>query len=543
MDNRIANLARGHWPFILVLAAYWLSVICLVVYSMQLTEGNLIYALDDSYIHMSMAKNAAVHGVWGVTRYGFSSSTSSPLWTLLLAINYVLFGVNNLSPLLLNLFFASLTVLLSYRYLKQNINSPFTVFLILLAAVFAAPLPALTLVGMEHILHLYLSLGFLILAVKNVINENYRIDKSFRLLFACSALLAMVRYEGLFIIFMICAVLLVRRKRIHAVLLGAAGLMPVLFYGLWSMANGWYFFPNSLLLKAQLPNSSHTGLLEELGRGAIRVLHSEKCCLFLLIAALLLIIVHSIKKPRTNDSAKYALVIYSGSLLLHLQFASTGWFFRYEAYLIYLGIIIISITVKEYLTWQHINSIVNDKFLHKAAFTCLFIFLCYPYIIRSTSSLWGAPKASRNIYDQQYQMGLFLRQYFEYKACALNDIGAATYLADIQLVDLFGLGSLESARLKLNNNFTTSEIHNLTYQKHVQVAVVYDSWFRHETKAGIPQEWIRVGRWRIPENVICGDDTIAFYAVEPSEAESLKRNLKQFRSLLPMDVQHIEENR
>jgi len=116
-----------------------------------------------------------------------------------------------------------------------------------------------------------------------------------------------------------------------------------------------------------------------------------------------------------------------------------------------------------------------------------------------------------------------------------------TYLADIQLIDLFGLGSIESARLKLDNNFTASEIHNLTQQKHVRVAVVYDSWFRPGTKAGIPQEWIRVGRWRIPENVICGDDTVAFYAVDPSESESLKRDLLQFRSLLPKDVQHIEE--
>jgi hypothetical protein len=40
--------------------------------------GSFTYALDDAYIHLAMAKNFPL-GVWGTTRYEFSSSSSSLL--------------------------------------------------------------------------------------------------------------------------------------------------------------------------------------------------------------------------------------------------------------------------------------------------------------------------------------------------------------------------------------------------------------------------------------------------------------------------------
>ena len=39
---------------------------------------NYIYPLDDTYIHMAIAKNFADFNCWGIDKYKFSSTTSSP---------------------------------------------------------------------------------------------------------------------------------------------------------------------------------------------------------------------------------------------------------------------------------------------------------------------------------------------------------------------------------------------------------------------------------------------------------------------------------
>ena len=65
-----------------------------------------MYALDDAYIHMAVARSLARHGVWGVTPYAFTSSTSSLAWPLLLALADLVVGVRAATPLVLNLAFA-----------------------------------------------------------------------------------------------------------------------------------------------------------------------------------------------------------------------------------------------------------------------------------------------------------------------------------------------------------------------------------------------------------------------------------------------------
>jgi len=99
-------LALKPRPVATALALLVAIYVGLLAVSVVRNDGHLVYALDDAYIHMAMAKNLATHGVWGVTPNGFTSSSSSPLWVLLLAVSYRLLGVTHLVPLLLNAIFA-----------------------------------------------------------------------------------------------------------------------------------------------------------------------------------------------------------------------------------------------------------------------------------------------------------------------------------------------------------------------------------------------------------------------------------------------------
>ena len=52
----------------------------------------------------------------------------------------------------------------------------------------------------------------------------------------------------------------------------------------------------------------------------------------------------------------------------------------------------------------------------------------------------------------------------------------------------------------------------------------------------MPSEWTKVGEWTIRYNVTCGDDTVAFYAVDPAETDALIAHLRDFRTKLHKDV-------
>lgn len=70
------------------ISAFLFFAICLGYYINVLTktDGHYTYFIDDAYIHLAMAKNLAFYDVWGITKYQFSSTSSSPLFTYLICI-------------------------------------------------------------------------------------------------------------------------------------------------------------------------------------------------------------------------------------------------------------------------------------------------------------------------------------------------------------------------------------------------------------------------------------------------------------------------
>src|SRR3954454_10379831 len=160
----MSGRVREHRPLVLAVVILWAIVGLLLILSLRQHAGHLVYALDDAYIHMAIAKNFARWGVWGVTRYGFSSSTSSPLWPLILAAIYLVSGPNAISPLLLNILCATLSLYVVYRELRRRGGGAGLIAIALVAIVVLTALPSLIFTGMEHSLHIWLTLMVLVQA-------------------------------------------------------------------------------------------------------------------------------------------------------------------------------------------------------------------------------------------------------------------------------------------------------------------------------------------------------------------------------------------
>ena len=520
------------WPLFAALAAYGATVAIMLSVSVRQNQGHLIYTYDDAYIHMAMAKNFARHGVWGVTRHEFASASSSPLWTLLLAVAFKLLGEHDVIPLLLNVLACILTLVVAYRFLEAHLQRAFPVLAGLLLLIFAAPLPSLTLAGMEHSLHTLLALLFACLSAEFLSLERLS-SRQLATLLVLAPVLALVRYEGLFLVGAVALLFILRGKVGMALGLGASGFLFVTIYGIVALRQGWYFLPNSLLLKGALPElTSLGGAAEFLGKAAVRRVCSNPYILVLSLLSLLAIVYQG----RNREKAWKSPILWSNAsfmiaVLLHMQFVGQGWAYRYEAYLVSLGVVVITAAGGELLSGELALGFQRDRLPQYLAAGILALLVGHALGERSLPILLKTSQATTNIYEQQYQMGLFLHRFYEGQSVAANDIGAISYLADIRLLDLEGLGSLKPATLRMKKAFNAAQVRALTAAERTSIAIVYEGWFQ-----GILDDWSKVGEWKIRNRVVAAEDTVSFWAVDPSQKESLIRNLQAFAGQLPATV-------
>ena len=534
MKLTFSNISR-YWPFITAVAVLWITIFILFRESTALNQGIFTYVLDDPYIHMVMAKNLILHGVWGVDKYSFTSSSSSPLWILLLSLTYFLFGVNIFIPFILNIIFATIFMFIAYSIFKYYKLNPAYNLIFLLSLIFFTPIPALIFTGMEYILQIVLIVLFIFIAVQ-VISEDKPSSLKYYILLILAALAVAVRYEDTIVVSIVAVIFLTQKKFWNFISVLCASIIPVIAYGIFSTENGWFFLPNSLITKTIFVEAK-TQLLSLSGMFLLwnNFLNILNPYLFIPLILAAGILIFRFKDKKTLWSApNIIIIIFLFTTVLHIFIARIGWFYRYEAYIIALGIMAIAVGISEYLPVFKPNKKLNYK--HLSIILLIFI-LVVPLSARGYDSFNEVPTATHNVYDQQYQMGLFIHKYYQGDAVSLNDVGAVNYIANIKSVDLLGLSSLNVSKAILKNNYTIEYLDNITRQNHVKVVIVYEYLYKNYLTGGLPSNWIKVGQWKIPNRITCFMDTVSFYATDPQDAENLTENLRKFSSELPPDVQ------
>jgi hypothetical protein len=513
------------YPLWVTLIIYCLLVFISLAASLIKTRWHFGYPLDDTYIHMAIGKHLAQDGYWGVSQYGFASSTSSPLWTFLIAITQKIFGTNDLIPFVLCLFAGIFVIYYCYCLLQKNLN-PMELVFSLLFIVIITPLPILTLLGMEHILHSLFTICLLYSASTYLTINDFDF-RQLSLILLLAGLVTIIRYEGLFLIFPIVLLFLAKRRFWTALCIGTAGLLPITIYGIFSVAQGWYFFPNSLLLKGKLLALTLPGmvsLLKHLVDNLVLAPH-----LLVLIAGCITIYLLGKKQRLFGEKEDHLFIIFTLMSFLHLDFASVGWFYRYEAYLVLTGGVIFIDIANQFIKKQ---PAIYLRTLNTSALLVLGILFVIPLIQRSAQAFIDYPTAVNNIYEQQYQMGLFLREFYSGKTVAANDIGAINYLADIKTLDLFGLGTMDVAIARRNGLYTKDVINKLVSRGNVEIVIIYKRWF----DGNIPLGWLEVGSWQISNNIVNGDDKVSFYVPNSALEKEAITNLKNFSIVLPSTV-------
>src|ERR1700722_15706920 len=114
----------GTGPLVTAVAVF-LGLLALLEYRvLHLTGGTFMYPLDDTFIHMAVAKNLAFQGNWGIAGHEFESASSSVLYTLLLATLFKLFGAKIIIPFVINLLAGCiLLAVVQRRLIREGVGS------------------------------------------------------------------------------------------------------------------------------------------------------------------------------------------------------------------------------------------------------------------------------------------------------------------------------------------------------------------------------------------------------------------------------------
>jgi len=340
------------------------------------------------------------------------------------------------------------------------------------------------------------------------------------------------RYECLPILAIACLILLTRRKWTQAILLGAISILPITIFGLYAMSKGSYFMPNSVLLKAALPNSIGGWAQFVADDIWFKIFFSPRDYNFLAAQRLLLLLPLTylvfLKQLRDQASYRYILLILMGATLAHVAFAYPANYPRYEDYLVGCSTVIMGTLIAKYRSALQTSKFKGAEWIAAAVLILLFL----PLLIRTEKTFQKSKQYCLNIYEQQYQMSQFVHTYYDSTPVAFNDIGAISYYSKGDKLDLWGLASLEVARARKNLYWTPDYADSLIHQHQTRLAIIYDTWF----DPALLRRWTKVASWHNQHNVILGDDSVSFYAIRREDTSALRKNLESYQPLLPADV-------
>lgn len=492
------------------------------------THGVLAYPLDDTFIHMAVAKNLALHHFWGIASHTFASTSSSPFYTLLLAGLFLLFGVHVGIPLIINILAGILVLVVMQRWLKRQGVPPVAQVLILLFVNFLTPIPLLVISGMEHTFQLLFTFLF-VFSFADTAQKDARLPWT---LYLYGALMITTRYECLPILGLVCLILLIRRQWVPAIALGAVSVLPITLFGLYAMTKGSFFMPNSVVLKAGIPHTIH-GMTRFLVEGIwfkmffsprdYNLLAAQRLLLLLPLTYLLFL-----PQVRANTGYRYILIILMGAALAHVAFVYPSNYPRYEDYLVGCSVLIMGVLIAKYRRDLPVAGTGGAAWVAGA----LLVILLIPLFIRGEKTLRKARQYCLNVFEQQYQMSQFVHTYYDSTPMAFNDIGAISFYSKGDKLDLWGLASLEVAKAKQKNYFTPDFADSLAHAHDIRLAILYDTWF----DPALLHRWTKIASWHNQHNLILGDDSVSFYAIHPEDTTALRKNLESYQPKLPADV-------
>jgi hypothetical protein len=503
------------------------SVVMLLV-CRHVTGGRVIYVVDDAAIHLSVAQTLLRHGTWGVQPGVYESVSSSPLWGVALAGAMWVTRTRDVLPWLLNVV-AGLWLIWAVgsrqQVLRPSRRAPLAVVATAGLVTVVLFMPALTMVGMEHLLHAAMVVQLLAWIHDRALGRTTRVPPWAPYLL--TSLAVVTRFETMWVVAGIGLGYLVdgwvrtgrppAARMLTVAGLGLAAALPVVAYGAVNRAMGQGFLPNSVLAKTVVSNSAISITPQQF----LNHLTTDPLLAVLLIAAIGYLAVATAGRDARSIVPAVTVAV---AVVAHSLLAQYGYWERYQAYLIALGV---------YFALSAAGEFVVDR-AKAVAVLALAALLVTPV---KWSLLVLTPRGTDNTYSQRYQGARFAQRYYRGRSIATGELGYISLLHRGPVTDVLGLGDYEVLQHRAAGTDDQAFYAVLARRHGVQIVLAYSGALGTRT----PTDWFLVAEWRLHGTPISTlREPYQFWATSAQQAVELRADLAQYRLGLPPHVSQFD---
>lgn len=491
-------MKNKHYYIILNLLIFIQLIFCIYI------TNDFVYAIDDPYIHLAVAKNLYFNGIWGAVWEHFSGTSSSILFTILNWFLYVLLpkSISEYFPLILNIIAANLLLHFIILFGKEFNFSKYLRILYFLILIIYLPLLANVMNGMEHLWHI-LFLGYYILYLIRILKGE---RLSLVLFYLTTFLMTSARYEGLFIVAAGFIILILNKEYKISLVHLLAALLPITIYGLYSLSQGGYFLPNTLLAKGKSLEFDLPSILILFKRFFSVIIEKKQ-----IIPSIIIIVTSLYYFGKSKNRVSLYISIFTALVFFqHIVLADFGWFFRYEAYLIFMsGILLLFL----------LHDLEIKKKLNKAVII-ITILVSLPLIFRFIVSIERTNLAGKYHKKVHIDYAKFVNNYLNpYEMIMAGDIGTLCFYNENPILDVNGLATSEVTEAIRNGYQDSLFLDSLATAKHVDIAILYRSW----EGSMLSSKWRKIGYWYAYNPTANENSYMGLYTSNPDKFERLKK--------------------
>ena len=339
-----------------------------------------------------------------------------------------------------------------------------------------------------------------------------------------AALLTASRYEGLFLVALACLAFVALGQWRRGLLVGLSAAAPLAVLGLVSVGHGSYLLPNSLMIKTGREGASIWSLLlRPFDPADVAFLQRDHPLLWVLAAGATAALIAGVRARAMRDARVLMPLGLALMTALHVHFApsSAYWVYRYDAYLIGVGVLVAAVLLSRVATslparWQTTSGVLAVAAM--AAWTATLGHMregLYPRVEIESASL---------TYREHYEAAQFVHDRRPGETVIVNDVGAMAFVSGADVLDLFGLCSVEPVTLRLAGPYDKVDVEAWTLPYQPSLAVVQLSW--GWVVGRLPDDWLKVAEVELlPEG-----RRVGFFATthDVAAAHRLRQDLERF---------------